>query len=143
VPVLPSLANPSDASLGGAGWFGALFKSLDSRRAGIRDKVEQHVKRLQQVATAEMRDAEPKLHAAIADALAGELASSLDRQRAWIDDAIAAEREAFAREREAQKLRAGRIAAARIAVKQLSEQMTALGAKDPRAAAASRAFASQ
>src|SRR6185437_4092357 len=81
VPVLRSLVSPREMNVGSAGWFGALFRSLDSRLGDIRDKVEQQISRLEQVAVAEMRDAEPKLRAAIEHALADELAAAIERQR--------------------------------------------------------------
>jgi len=136
VPVLPSLASPSAMHVGSAGWFGALFRSLDARRTDIRDKVEHHVARLEQLAVAEMRDAEPKLRKAIENALADELAAALDRQRVWLESAIAAEHAEFALRRDALAARTTRVDAARRAAQRVREQLAELAARHPHAAGA-------
>jgi hypothetical protein len=98
VPILPSLANPSMAKVGGS-WFTGLFKSFETRRTEVREQVHARVERLREVATAEMLDAEPKLHAAIGQALAVELARALDVQRAWYMERLAAEQAVVEAER--------------------------------------------
>ena len=137
VPVLPSLAAPSAANVGSAGWFAALFRSVDSRRADIRGKVEGHIARLEDIAVAEMRDAEPTLHAAVEAALRDELAAAIERQRVWLDGAIAAEHAEFALHREAVAERTARVDAARREVQRLRDQLAQLAAAHPRAAAVS------
>jgi hypothetical protein len=137
VPILPSLAQRSAANVGSAGWFAALFRSLDSRRANIRDKVEAQIARLEEVAVAEMRDAEPTLHAAVEQALADELAAAIERQRVWLDGAIAAEHAEFALHREAVAERTARVDTVRNAVNKLREQLAQLASSHPSAAAAS------
>ena len=134
VPVLRKLASPSAMNVGSAGWFGALFRSLDSRRTDIRDKVEHQVARLEQVAVAEMRDAEPRLREAIEAALADELAAALERQRTWLESAIAAEHAEFALRREAVAARTARVDTARRAAQRLRERIDELAARQPRAA---------
>jgi hypothetical protein len=90
VPILPSLANPSTAKVGGS-WLTGLFKSFETRRTEVREQVHARVEHLRSVAAAELLDAEPKLHAAIGQALAVELARALDLQHAWYTERLAAE----------------------------------------------------
>jgi predicted amino acid-binding ACT domain protein len=71
VPILPALLNPSQKKLGGS-WIGGLLKGFDSRKQEVREKVHARVQHLKEVAAAEMLDAEPRLHAAIGQALAAE-----------------------------------------------------------------------
>lgn len=94
VALLPSLANPSTAKVGGS-WLTGLFKSFDSRRTAVREQVHARVEHMREVAAAELLDAEPKLHAAIGQALAVELGRALDLQREWYTQRIAEEREAI------------------------------------------------
>jgi hypothetical protein len=136
VPMLRSLASPAAMNVGSAGWFGALFRSLDSRRTGIRDKVEQHVARLEQVAVAEMRDAEPTLRAAIEAALTDELEAALERQRVWLESAIAAEHAEFALRREAVAARTARVDVARRAAQHVRESIAELAVRHGSAAVA-------
>lgn len=139
VPVLPLLASPTAMHVGSAGWFAALFRSLDARRTDIRDKVERHVARLEQLAVAEMRDAEPRLREAIEDALADELEAGLERQRVWLDSAIAAEHAEFALRRDRLAARTARVDAARRATQRLRERIAELAARHPHAHAAGAA----
>ena len=139
VPVLPSLAQPTATKVGSAGWFGALFRSVEARRSDIREKVEHHIAHLEEVANAEMRDAEPALHAAVESALAGELEAAIERQRVWLDGAIAAEQAEFALQREAVAERTARIDAARREMARLRELVAQLVARHPHAAAAASA----
>jgi hypothetical protein len=141
VPVLPSLANPSAMKVGSAGWFGALFRSVESRRTDIREKVEHHIARIEEIANAEMRDAEPALHTAVEAALADELAAALDRHRVWVDGAIAAEHAEFALQREAVAARTARVDAARREVARLREALAQLVTRHPHAATAASATA--
>jgi len=139
VPVLRSLASPSAMNVGSAGWFAALFRSLDARRSDIRGKVEHQIARLEQVAVAEMRDAEPELRAAIERALADELAAALERQRVWLESAIAAEHAEFALRREAVAARTARLDVARRASHRLRERLAELAARQRHAAVAAAA----
>lgn len=93
VAILPSLANPSTTKVGGS-WFTGLFKSFESRRTAVREQVHARVEHMREVAAAELLDAEPKLHAAIGQALAVELGRALDLQREWYTQRLAEEREA-------------------------------------------------
>jgi hypothetical protein len=139
VQVLPSLADPKPHEIGSAGWFGALFRSLESRRADIRGKVAERIAHVTQVANAEMRDAEPTLHAAVGDALAAELAAEIDRHHAWIDRRIAEERDAFARALDERAARRAMIDRARADLGSLAQLRAALAAREPNAARAGRA----
>jgi hypothetical protein len=89
VPVLPSLANPAQHKLGGS-WLGGLLKGFDSRKQDAREKVHARVEHLKEVAAAELLDAEPKLHAAIGQALASEVGRAYDVQKTWHTQALAA-----------------------------------------------------
>jgi hypothetical protein len=136
VEVLPSLSGANPSRFSGAGWFASLFKSLESRRAGIREKVERETKQLQEIATAEMLDAEPKLRAALRDALAAELATTIERQRTWLEAALAEEAATIAGEREILATKAAARDEARADSQLLSGLISELGAKHPAAAAA-------
>lgn len=98
VAMLPSLANPSTAKIGGS-WLTGLFKSFDARRTEVREQVHARLEHMREVAAAELLDAEPKLHAAIGQALAVELARALDLQCDWYMGRLAEEREATDLER--------------------------------------------
>jgi len=100
VEIVPSLGG-SGAKLGGAlKKLTGLFKGFDGKRADTREKAHARLEHLQEVARAELLDAEPKLHEAITAALAGELATLITLQKQWLDAAQLAEREAVVRERE-------------------------------------------
>lgn len=98
VAILPSLTNPSTSKVGGS-WLTGLFKSFETRRTEVREQVHARVEHLRSVAAAELLDAEPKLHAAIGQALAVELGRALDLQRAWYTERLAAEQAAVEAER--------------------------------------------
>lgn len=98
VPILSSLANPSMKKVGGS-WFTGLFKSFETRRSEVREQVHARVEHLREVAAAELLDAEPKLHAAIGQALAVELGRALDLQREWYAERLASEQAAVEAER--------------------------------------------
>jgi hypothetical protein len=98
VAILPSLANPSTKKVGGS-WLTGLFKSFETRRTEVREQVHARLEHLRSVAAAELLDAEPKLHAAIGQALAVELGRALDLQREWYTERLAAEQAAVEAER--------------------------------------------
>jgi hypothetical protein len=141
VNVLPSLTNPSPFSLGG-NWFAGLFKSFDARRADLREKVHARVEHIRDVAAAEILDAEPELHAAVARALAAQLDVAIEHQQRWHQQALADEHAAIARDREAlAPLSAARDAIASAAA-QLDRATAQLEAERPAVAAAAIAAAS-
>ena len=99
VMLLPSLTKES-AKLEKASWFAGLFRSFETRRTEIREKVYERVERMREVAGSELLDAEPRLNQAIGTALAGLLEGAIATQQAWLDDALDQEHEAIARDRE-------------------------------------------
>jgi hypothetical protein len=139
--MLDALANPTTFTLGG-GWFSGLFKSFESRRADIREKVHARVEHIREVAAAELLDIEPKLHAAVAQSLAGSLTSAIDAQQSWHAQALAVENAAIAKEREVMapmlKVRDGIVVVGR----QLAQVTNAIQAERPAVAAAAVAAAS-
>jgi hypothetical protein len=102
VDILPSLAKASPPRLADSqSWFTGLVRSLDHRRGELTAKVEAHGKRLEQLAHAEMLDGEPRLHAALGDALARQLDGAIDRQIAWLETELARVRAEIDKERTA------------------------------------------
>lgn len=102
IAMLPSLSNPTAARWGGAGeWLVGWFRSLETRRAEIAAKARQRAEHVRDVARAELLDAEPRLHAALMDALAAEIDDAIKRQGEQLADEIALERAAIGRERAA------------------------------------------
>lgn len=106
VPMLPSLTDPAPstfaAELSGAGkWIAGLFRSIDSRRAELRDKVRGRGERVRAAAEAELLDAEPVLRAALLEAVGRELGAAARRRVAWLEAERASEQLAADGEREA------------------------------------------
>jgi len=99
IQILPSLNNTSMAKLDDTGWFAGLFRSFENRRSEVRAKAVERLQRLQEVAAAELMDAEPKFHAAVREALIAQLAAALEVQTRYVDQALATERERIAEER--------------------------------------------
>ena len=90
VELLPSLASASSPRLADTqSWFTGLVRSLEHRRGELTAKVEAYGDRLVQLAHAQMLDAEPRLHAALGDALAAQLETALDHHLAWLDGELA------------------------------------------------------
>ncbi|HEY5922213.1 MAG TPA: hypothetical protein VIV11_11105 [Kofleriaceae bacterium] len=100
VQILAALSNPTTFTLGGS-WFAGLFKSFEARRADIRAKVQARIEHIREVAAAEILDTEPKLHAAVGQALAAQLDAAIEAQRSSHQQTLAAEQTAIAKEREA------------------------------------------
>lgn len=141
VQILPSLAEPTAFSLG-TSWFSSLFKSIDARKTDLHDKVSARATHIREVAAAEMLDAEPKLHAAVAQALAAQLDTAIELQQSWHQQAIADVHAAITKDREAlAPVIANRDALASAAVR-LGEVTAALEAEQPAVAAAAVAAAS-
>jgi hypothetical protein len=104
VELLPSLVLPTATGfageLGGAGkWLTGLFRSHDARRAELREKVRQRSAHLQEVARAELLDAEPKLRNALLEAAGRELATAVERRMEWLAKELAREQLAVTAER--------------------------------------------
>lgn len=102
VELLASLASASSPRLADTqSWFTGLVRSLEHRRGELTAKVEAYGNRLVQLAHAQMLDAEPRLHAALADALAAQLETALDHHVAWLDAELARVRAQIDKERAA------------------------------------------
>lgn len=99
--LLPSLTGETKSKLDLPGWLSGLFRSLEKRRTEVREKAHDRVEKLQERSTAELRDAEPRMHALLRDVLAGLLGNTIEHQRASVESAISAEYAAIVRERDA------------------------------------------
>jgi len=138
VPVLPRLATTALAKLSGQ-WFSGLFQSFETKKAEAREKTHAEIEKLRELASAELLDVEPRLHAAIEQALEPQLVAAWERQASALDAALAAERAAIAEERAnlarvvAQRDRAHQI------LLDLRAELAALEARLPACAAASAA----
>jgi hypothetical protein len=141
VSILEPLRNPTTFTLGGS-WFSGLFKSFESRRADIREKVHARIEHIREVATAELLDAEPKLHAAVVEALATQLQVAIEAQQSWHSRALTVESAAIAKEREvlAPMIKARETIV--VAGRQLAQTTNAVQAERPAVAAAAVAAAS-
>ncbi len=98
VVLLPSLVKET-AKLEKPGWFAGLFRSFETRKTTIREKVHDRLERMRELASSELLDAEPQLNQAIGTALASLLDAAIAKQQAWLDQAFEAERVAIAQER--------------------------------------------
>ncbi len=132
VEMLPSLTAPSSSrfadELSGAGkWLAGLFRSIDARRAALRDKVQQRASHLREVAEAEMLDAEPRLREALRETLARELSTALDRRSAWVAQQLAREQRAVDAERSALRPLEAAVEYARRDARSLSAMVAANG----------------
>ncbi len=141
VQVLASLASPAPFTLGG-NWFVGLFKSFDTRKTELRDKVQTRSEHIREVAAAEMLDAEPKLHAAVSHALTAQLEAAIELQRSWHQQALADTNAAIAKQREALAPLAKSRDAITAAAIQLGQAAAQLVAEQPAVAAAAVAAAS-
>jgi len=99
VAILPALTNASAAKLDDTGWFAGLFRSFETRRTEVRTKAIERLGRLTEVASAELMDAEPKFHAAVREALVGQLAGAIATQTRYVEQALVKERERIAAEK--------------------------------------------
>jgi hypothetical protein len=100
IALFPSLTKDS-TKLERSSWFVGLFRSFETRRTELREKVHDKVERMREVAGSELLDAEPRLHHAINTALANLLETALGHQQAWLDTALDEERASITRDREA------------------------------------------
>jgi hypothetical protein len=99
IELLPSLTNASPAKLSGAAdWLTGLFRSFEARRAEVQDRARARMAHLREVASAEILDVEPKLHAVIQRTLHAFSIAAIARQAGWLESALAFEREAVASE---------------------------------------------
>ncbi|HEX7703889.1 MAG TPA: hypothetical protein VF403_24275, partial [Kofleriaceae bacterium] len=138
VAVLPTLATTSIAKLS-VQWLGGLFRSFDSRRTEVRDKTHAQIEQLRELATDELLDVEPQLHAAIEQVLAPQLVAACERQATALEAALAAEHAAIAAERARLAPTFEQRARARTILLELRAQIAAIEAELPECAAASAA----
>ena len=94
VAMLPSLTDPSPSAfageLSGAGqWIAGLFRSVEARRAALRDKVRQRADRVRAAADADLLTAEPALLAALLETERRELTAAIERRDAWLTAELA------------------------------------------------------
>jgi len=131
VAMLPSLTDPKPSTfaseLSGAGqWVAGLFRSIDKRRAELRDKVRERTERVRGVAEAELRDAEPALRAALLEVCGRELAAGVERRVTWLEAELAKEQLAVDAERAALRPIAEALEAARRESRGLLERISGL-----------------
>ncbi|MEO8846188.1 MAG: hypothetical protein ABI591_04920 [Kofleriaceae bacterium] len=138
VEVLPSLATTSIAKLSGQ-WLGRVFRSLDSRRTEVREKTHAQIEQLRELATDELLDVEPQLHAAIEQVLAPQLGAACERQSAAVEAALTAEHAAIAAERSRLAPAVEQRDRARSILLELRGEIAALETELPECAAASEA----
>ncbi len=82
-----------------APWLRSLFKSLERTRAEALGKLADRVKKLEQVASAVLLDAEPQMLRALCEPLALSMRAALERHAAWLDTELAGVRAAIEAER--------------------------------------------
>jgi len=131
VAMLPSLTTPSPTAfageLSGAGkWITGLFRSVDARRAELREKVNQRAERVAAASSAELLDAEPALRGALLETVASELSAAVKRRVTWLETELAREQAAVDAERTALRPVAEVLEAARRAARSLQEQISEL-----------------
>jgi hypothetical protein len=136
--VLPRLSSTPIAKLSGQ-WLGGLFRSFDTRRSAVREKAHAQIEQFRELATAELLDVEPRLHAAIEQALAPELVAACERQAAALASALAAEQAQIAAERLQLAPVVEQRARAHAILLDLRAELAALEARQPTCAAASAA----
>lgn len=141
VPILPSFVAPATFALGGS-WLGGLFKSFEAKKTDTRGKLQTRIAHIREVATAELLDAEPRLHAAVARSLAAQLEIAMEAQQSWHQQAVADEQAAIARDREALAPQLESRDALARAEDEITRLVDALDAEQPAIAAAAVAAAS-
>ena len=140
VEILPSLTNAQATKLSGAaGWLTGMFRSFETRRADVLQKAQARMAHLGEVASAEILDAEPKLHAVIEKTLYEMMLDAINRQVAWLEQAMVVERETVAREGAALAPLARMRDRLRHDLKKLVEGIEALENENPGLAAAASA----
>ena len=79
----------------------SLFRSIDTLRAELAQRIEDRVGRLRNLVVAKVLDAEPALRASLVEALRTGFGLAMVRHAQWLEKALAEEQEAIARERAA------------------------------------------
>jgi hypothetical protein len=98
VAILPTLNGVKATKLDDTGFFAGLFRSFEAKRSEVRAKAAERLESLQEVASIELMEAEPKFHLAVRDALVAQLAAAIDLQTKTLEAALSAERAAIAAE---------------------------------------------
>lgn len=109
----------------------SLFRSVDALKADALAQLEQRIAKLRQVATANLRDAEPRLEPAVTGALAVALRAEVERHGAWLEAELARERLAIDAERAQIALLAIARDTARTDLRELTTALDALDAELP------------
>jgi hypothetical protein len=127
IDVLGAFAKSSASKLGGTlQWLTGLFRSFDAKRADIREKAHARIEHLREVAYAELLETEPRIHAALAEVLASQLAAATVRQVAWHGRATEAEIEAITGERAALNPLVRMRDSAKLDLERLGEELAAV-----------------
>ncbi|MEO8698871.1 MAG: hypothetical protein ABI867_02475 [Kofleriaceae bacterium] len=103
IPIMRKLAEapgPNLAAVTG-GRLAGLFKSFDARRSEVLTRVRQRVDEVRELASAEVLDAEPRVHGVLGVALETLLAGALERHASWLAAQLARTQTEVARDREA------------------------------------------
>ncbi len=131
VAILPTLTGVKPTRLDETGFFAGLFRSFETKRTEVRAKAAERLERIQEMASIELMEAEPKFHLAIREALVNQLATALQLQHTALETALATERVAIAAEQE----QLGPLIAVRDAVRQdlakLAAQITRIETEQP------------
>ena len=127
IEVLAAFARSSASKLGGTlAWLTGMFKSFDSKRSDVREKAHARIEHLREVAYAELMETEPRIHSALFELIAAQLAAATTRQLNWHLHATTAENEAIARERATLAPLAAMRDAAKADLEKLDAQLAAL-----------------
>ena len=99
IELMPTMTRTPPAKLSGAAnWLSGLFRSFENRRSDVQTKAAARMTQLRELASSELLDAEPKLFAAIEATLQAQLVAAIARQEAWLETALANQRDLVARE---------------------------------------------
>jgi hypothetical protein len=136
VAMLPSLTQGAPSTfasdLSGAGkWITGLFRSIDTRRAELREKVHQRSERVRAAAEAELLNAEPVLRAALLESVGRELEVAVERRVTWLATELAREQLAVDAERDALRPLAVALEEARRDARALQERISGIDATQP------------
>ncbi len=137
--MLPSLVGSASNLSGGESWLAGLFRSFETRRTDIHGKAVARLAHLEEIASAELLDIEPRLHAMISDALSTELGEALARHDAALVTLLTNERYAIAGARGALLPLERTLGDGERACDQILDGLARLEAEAPAAAIAARA----
>jgi hypothetical protein len=139
VEILPALAG-KQSKLGGArAWLAGLFRSFETRKAEVSAKAGGWLDHVRELAQAELLDAEPRMHAAVAEAIGDQLGKLMARQAEWLAGEQAAARDAVRAERTSLEPIVARRDTAQRDRDELAAALARMEAEQPAAAAAASA----